>query len=408
MRRFLFLCQAPLNGRLNCATRQNNSHFNNFTNVRATTTTQSTYGSYFLTSSNNTLSNVEINKTGTASTYGLYWNGGEGNIIDRLVVNATVASTAKYGARFDTITSSTISNSRFYSRDLQAVWLAAGSNNNIFNNTTINTSTTSAAHGFYIDLSSGNSIGNSTINTTGVSIYILTQSGSTMMENLNIESSASSGIYVQGGGGALASDGNIINNVTAVALNYPLAFYQQSASNNVTNSTFNSSANTAFLTNAGSNGNLFRNNTFRSRLSGGTAYAMYFTSDSSNNVIRNNFLWSLTSHSVYFGSTSNSNSISNNSINASTGSGYGVYFAANPANSNNITNNRIVANGYGVYLNGDFNNVSSNNITSNGSGAAYLYTSNYNALEYNNITAVTNGYYLTTSTGNNITGSIVH
>ena len=383
---------------------------NNFTSDNFTTTAQSSYGAYFSSSSNNVLANVLFNKTATASTYSLYWFNGDSNVFSNVTVDSSnTHATAIYAASLYGVTNSNFSNSRFISYNLQAVWLQGGSTGNIFNNATVIATSAAAAHGFYIDFSPSNSIFNSNINVSGIGIYIVSSAGGTWMENLTITSSASSGIYVASTTGN--SDANIINNVNSTALNYPLSFFQSSNSNMVGNSTFISTANTAFFSSGMTAGNSFVNNTFQSRLSGGTSYAFYFTaSSSSNNVIRNNTIISPTYYAIYFAGTgSNSNVIDSNNIIAAAGAGYGITFAAASSNNNNITNNNISAMGYGVQVYGDYNNVTGNSINASTIGV-YLVFSTFTNISNNYVTTNNNAaanavLYLSSSDSNTISNN---
>jgi parallel beta-helix repeat protein len=377
------------------------SSYNSFTDVRALATTQNVGAVRFDASSFNHLANMVINKTATANTYALYWNTGDSNALDNVFADGSAAGTAKYGAYLNTFTNGNLTNCEFNSLTNYAVWLTGGSTGNNFSAPQINTSGTAAAHGFYIDLSSGNSISDASINSSGVGIYIVSSSGATNIQRAWINSTASSGIYIQA---SVASDANIINGSTVNALNYPL-WVHQSSYNLVYNSTFISAAGHAFYTDTGTNGNVFVNNTFQSRFTTTGYYGMYFVSDSSYNLIENNTIWSPTYYAIYFGMSSSYNNISRNSITASANAGYGVTFAAIPADNNQVIENNIVANGFGIQIMGDYNNVSGNNVVSNASSGIYLYLSNYNTLESNNVTAVNNGIYLYTSTYNNITNS---
>ncbi|MFA6489964.1 MAG: right-handed parallel beta-helix repeat-containing protein [Candidatus Micrarchaeia archaeon] len=366
------------------------SQGNNFTDDNFTTTTQNAYGAYFSSSSNNVLTNVLFNKTATANTYSLYWYYGDANTFTNVTVDSSnTRATAIYSASLYGVTNSNFTDSHFIAYNQWAVGLQGGSTGNRFSNADVSATSTTAAYGFYIDFSPSNTIVNSNVNVSGVGIYVLSSSGDTRMENLTITTNASSGIYVQSTTGT--SDANIINNVTVTALNYPLSFYQGSNNNVVENSTFLSTANNAFFSNAATAGNSFVNNTFRSRLSGGNSFAFYFTaSSSSNNIIRNNNITSPTYYGVYFAGTGSSNNvIDSNNITAVGTAGYGVTFAAASSNSNNITNNNISAMGYGVQVYGDYNNIMGNNISAVTIG---IY------LPYSTYANVSNNYVRTNST----------
>jgi len=361
------------------------SQGNNFTDDRFTTTAQTSYGGYFLSSSNNVFTNVVFNKTAAASSYALYYYGGDGNVFSNVTVDASnTRTTAIYPTYLYGLTNSNFSDSRFYSYNLQSVWLASSSGNR-FNNVTIHTNSTSAAHGFYLSSSASNSILNSNINVSGVGVYILSSSGGTLMENLSIYSNASSGIYVEA---ISQSDANVINNVTSVALNYPLSFFRGSNYNLVGNSTFISISNTAFFASLTTTDNSFINNIFQSRLSGGAAYAFHFTSGGDNNVFRNNNITSPTSHAIYFPTVSTGNIIDSNTINAPAGTGYGIYFVAASSVSNSITNNNITASGYGIQIYGNDNSIINNSIIAYTTGI-YLPTGTSLSVIGNNITSAT-------------------
>jgi len=272
---------------------------NNFTNVNATTTTQGSYGSYFLSSSNNYIKDSIFTKTATGSSYVIYWYNGDQNTFDNVTVNGSSPAAAKYGAYLYGFTNGAITGGNYRSYNLQALWFQGGSNFNTLRNITVNTSNTNAAHGIVFDTSTNNNVFDSTLNGTGVNIYIQNSAGYNWLENLTLNSTASSGIYAQSTLGV--SDYNTINNVTAVALNYPVSFFQSSSNNNVTNSTLNSTANHAFYASGATTGNLFMSNTFTSRLSGGAANAVHFAaSSSSNNIFRNNTIYSPTSYGIKY------------------------------------------------------------------------------------------------------------
>lgn len=381
------------------------SSSNTITNVRANTSTQTNYGAYFASSSNNVITSTVFNKTGTASSYALYWLTGDNNLLDNVTVDSSVIGANKYGARFDAFTNSNITNSRIYAMNLTALWLASGSSSNRIDNVNITAGTTNTGHGVYMDLSSGNQIYNSNMTVPGVGVYILSSSGGTRMENLTINSTASSGIYIDP---SVSSDSNVINNVTVSALNYPL-FFSPSSYNVVENSTFNSTANYAFYSDTIVTNNRFFNNTFRSRLSGGTAYAMYFTQTTSNNEILNNTIYSPTYYALYFGaSDSNTNTIAGNNITAQAGAGYGVTFAATPSSYNNISNNRIYAAAYGVQVYGDQNYVNDNNISAVTIGVYLVSTTNSQVMRNYINTTSNSPIYLSASDSNVIGGNTLN
>ncbi|GEM_PF-2902034 len=342
------------------------SGYNNFTNVRASTTTSNRYTAYFESSSYNTLTNMVINKTTTASTYSVYWNGGENNTFRNVTVGTRIGgSTRIYGAYLSGFSYGNIQDSFFQgSYTYSSLLFVGGSVGNTVNNSVVRGSTSTSCSGIYLDVSSSNSIYNSDISVAGVGIYVVSSSGSTHLENLTVTSTGSSGIYINPG---TPSHSNIINNVSVVAPGYAL-FFSPSSYNTIENSTFNSTTNYAFYSDTGTDNNRFFNNSFVSRPSGGYSHCMYFAQSSSNNIILNNTINSPTYYGIYFAeSASNYNVIQNNTIIASGnyGShyGYGIVFGTTPSNYNNITGNYIRAVRTGLQIYGDYNKVDYNIIS---------------------------------------------
>ncbi|MFA6214281.1 MAG: right-handed parallel beta-helix repeat-containing protein [Candidatus Micrarchaeia archaeon] len=383
------------------------SQSNNFTNVRTTTSSQNQYGAYFSSSSNNVFSNVVINKTATVNTYALYYYFGDSNVFDNVVVSSdvTTSNVAVYGAYLYGVTNSNITGSTFTARNLPALYLQGGSNYNTLRNLTVRAYPTATATGIQIDTSTNSNVFDSNINTSGISLYVVSSAGYIWMENLTISSNYSSGIYIASSSGT--SDYNTINQVNSNAYSYPLSFYQGSSNNVVANSTFNSNNTNAFYAFSATSSNTFLNNTFRSRLSGGAATAVVFTASSSSyNVFRGNTIYSPTSHALYFTGTSSSNNIiDGNNITAQAGTGYGVTFAAASSNSNNVTSNNISSvTGYGVQLYGDYNNVIGNNISGYTIAVYLAYSTSANVsenvLSTNSTTGANAVVYLASSDSN--------
>lgn len=382
------------------------SSYNNFSNVRTSTTTQNAYAWRMESSSYNTLTDVQINKTATANTYLMYWNTGTGNTFENHKTYSPNGLNL-YGTYLYGVTNSRISNSNFTcGNTYYSLYFVGGSNNNNVSYTNFTSAPLGTCGGAYIDTSMSSTFTDSIFYTNGVSIYVVSSAGYNTFDRLNVTSNGSTSFYFQAG---VVSDYNVINNTNSTALGYALSLHN-SRYNTVTNSLFNSTSNNALYSDTGTNNNLFFNNSFESRRTAASAYAMYFVSDSSSNTIANNTIVSPTFTAIYFGLNSMYNLIDNNTIEGRYNAaqyGMGVAFAAVPCDGNNITNNNITTSGISVQITGNDNLIANNTIYSNVSYGIYLYTSNTNTIADNFVNASTYGVYLYTSGYNNVTNNNV-
>lgn len=178
-----------------------------------------------------------------------------------------------------------------------------------------------------------------------------------------------------------------------------------------------------------SQNNRIENNTIYSAGSSSGNIGVYLLSASSNNIIKHNSIntfGTTTSYGIMISTDSHNNLIEKNNLltygsTGATTSSYGIYLTTRINNTiitrNNIRTNGVGSRNYGLYLQNNIysSQVLNNNISTNGSSTNHgIYVigaastpSNNNSLELNNIytngiTANNYGIYLLTNTNNNI------
>lgn len=182
-----------------------------------------------------------------------------------------------------------------------------------------------------------------------------------------------------------------------------------------------------------SKNNLIENNTIYSYGTSSGNYGIYAYSGSSETIIRNNNIYTYgtsANYGIYLRGTSsadaNNNLIENNliSTDGTSTTNYGIYLLTN-ANNNTIKNNEINTYGsgtaHGTYISGvttnsNNNNVLFNNISTNSTGASNYGVHLYRSVDNNNITgniiqtsgtATNYGIYLIGTTGIEVDNNII-
>ena len=343
---------------------------------------------------------------GTGSGNGIYFLGRSNITIKNTNINNFNTGIRLYSSsNYNSISGNNITANDY------GIWLYSSSNNSISGNNITNN-----GYGIYLGSSSNNSISgnNITANDYGIELYSSsnynTISGNTFTNNglfvlgsyqNSVENNTVNGrplVYLEGVSNYTVDDaGQVIlvrcENIRVEGLNLSrtevgVELWETNNStisgNNITNNGAGIGLSVS-SSNSISGNNITNNN-----------YGIYLSSSSSNSISGNNITnnW----YGIYLGSSSN-NSISGNNI---ANNGYGILLDS--SSSNSISGNNITANDYGISLSysSNYNSISGNNITANNEYGIRLWKSRYNSISGNNITANDYGIGLDSSSDNSI------
>ncbi|MBI2130120.1 right-handed parallel beta-helix repeat-containing protein, partial [Candidatus Woesearchaeota archaeon] len=308
------------------------------------------YGLYLQYSTNNNISNNQINTT-ASSGHGIYLiSNSNSNTLSSNTINTLGVAAAGYG-----------------------IYLVSIQNTTIFGNTVTTGTIATSAYGIYVVSSNNSNISSNTIITTkadSYGIYLDTRSSLNTVQNNTITTTGSDGIgiFLSSSSNSSISSNNIVTTGTVVGVGSNGIHLSASSYNNVTSNT---------ITTNGSN-----------------SFGIYLVSISSSNTLQSNTI-TTRGGVVIDGSygiliTSRSNIVQSNNITTNGSKGYGIYLSSGSSSNTNITGNIIMTNNAtGILISSSSNNNATSNIINatgtNADGVYILSDSDNNILNLNNI-----------------------
>jgi parallel beta-helix repeat protein len=398
---------------------------------------------------NNTASSEGWNGTGTAGDpyiiedYNITGTGTEYLIDIRNTdvyfrINHSLLHGGDYGLIFTNVTNGKVSFVDAYNNNFDGFYLSLSSNNTLTNNTAYNNS----KNGFYLRPSSSNNTlsSNTAYNNSKNGFYLYSSSNNTLTKNtaynnidhgVHLYSSSNNNIlasntaYNNSYGFYLwpSSSNNTLSNNTAYNNSY--GFYlKESYNNTLYNNTAYDNIQNGFLLSSSSNNNTLNDNTAYNNKNG-----FILSSSSNNNTLSNNTAYNHTQegfalYTSYFNTLSNNTAYnnsngyyllvtSNNTLSSNTAynhTNHGFYFES--FSNNTLTNNRAYSNtqdGFHLYYSSN-NTLTNNRAYSNSDhGFGLTFSSSYNMLTWNTVSNNSDhGFYLYYSINNTLVSNIVY
>ena len=368
--------------------------------IRNCSITEFYYGVYFVTSSNNTLTNIIVNN----NSYGLRLNGGSNNSI---LSNITANNNSKLGVFLQSSSNNTLINITITTYDNQGglrVHGAPSYGNNVTNTVTVNTKLVQYFDGYYKSCPDNQTLDyNNTysqiafVGCDNITLYATTildavqlhYTNNSKIYNIN-SSNNEYGLYLY------YSNNNTVTNITTNSNSQNGLYIAYSSNNSFVNITSNSN-DMYGIDVSSSNNNTFNNITTNSNVNNG--FRFY---SSSNNILNNIFA----NYNDVYGlrlDSSDNNTFTNIIVNNNTNSGIYFYYDSN----NTLTNITARSNvQYGIHIRGDseYNVINNSNIGNNTNYGIYfqdhsLTYPQYNHI-YNNFFNNTVNYYNSTNSTN--------